>query len=125
MFPVSGAKPDSLPPSGKLLPFGQFARSRERKCSAASLQATSRKGSLFVPESRGPVDFGLAGVIRPREPNLPPIDEFPPRASTESHMGASAHRALQVHGIAELAHLSGPIHNEFVDPPLDASLPAA
>jgi hypothetical protein len=37
------------------------------------------------------MDLGSTGIIGPSEPNLPPIDEFAPRASTEGHMGASAH----------------------------------
>jgi hypothetical protein len=117
MVSVSRAKPDLLPPNGKLLPYGQCA-----------LEATSRKGRPFFRPNPVPcLDFGStrARVVRSREPNLSPIDEFAPRASTKGHMRASAHRTLQVDGIAELAHLSGPIHDELVDPPLDASLPAA
>jgi aldehyde dehydrogenase (NAD+) len=58
-----------------------------------------------------------SGARRPAKPNLPPIDEFAARTTAECHVGTSAEGTFQVNGVAELPHLSCPIHNQLVDPP--------
>src|ERR1700720_3498591 len=71
--------------------------------------------------SRVTVSIGSA------QPNFPPISDFAARAPThaKAHKGASAGRTFERHRVTELPHLSRPIYDYLVEPPLHSAPSAA
>src|SRR5258705_4814741 len=79
---------------------------------------------------RAPVARVAPGVETPSrlspwgsaKPDLAPIHKFGTWATAQCNRFTSTQRAFEKHGIGDLPHLSGPIHNDLVEPFLHSAL---